>query len=82
LERLKGINLLGFKHCYYYTISKKNKRKILRNKISLLIEEYYKTKDYDGFMHGMASIFAHLEHANTFNLRKNLVNKLNFYLIN
>ena len=73
----KGIPFLGFRHFYYHSIPRKNKRKPLNNKIKDLIKEYKETKDYETLMQRFESILAHLEIGNTYYLRKNLVVKMN-----
>mgnify|MGYP001587283349 CR=1 FL=1 len=76
IQLKKGINFLGFRNFYYYNILKNNKRKLLKNKLNLILKEYKKTKSYNKFIQKIEAIFAHIEIANTFNLRKNLVNSL------
>jgi len=74
----KGINFLGYKNIYYYRILKKHKRKLIKNKLNIIIKEYKETNNYNKFISRIEAIFAHLEIANTFNLRKNLINKINY----
>ena len=72
----KGIDLLGFRNFYYHKILKKNKRRLLKNKINLILKEYKEKKDYDKFILRIEALFAHLETGNTYNLRKNIIKKI------
>ena len=72
----KGITFLGFRHFYHYSIPKKNKRKIVENKIKDLIKKNKEIKDYKRLMQKFESILAHLEIGNTYYLRKNIILKL------
>ncbi len=73
----QGIPFLGFRHFFHYSIPRKNKRKYIKNKIKVILEEYEETQLYDIFMQRIESTFAHLEFGDTYNLRKKLVNQLN-----
>ncbi len=70
-----GIHFLGFRNFYYHRILKKNKRKFINNKIKISINEYKETNDYEKLMQIIESILSHIENADTFNLRKNIVAK-------
>ena len=69
----KGINFLGFRSFYYHRILKKNKRKLLKNKLNLILNEYKETKDYNKLMKRIEAILAHLEIGDSYNLRKRLI---------
>jgi retron-type reverse transcriptase len=72
----QGINFLGFRNFYYYSILKKNKRRLINNKFNLVIQSYKETNNYKRLMQRIEAILAHIESCNSFNLRKHLVNKL------
>ena len=76
MELKQGIDFLGFKQFYYYMVLKRNKRKILKNKISLILNEYKETNNYERLMQRIEAILAHIENCNSFNLRKSIVNKI------
>ena len=69
----QGINFLGFRNFYHHKILKKNKRKLLRNKINSILKEYEEIKDYNKFIQRIEAISAYIENANTYNLRKKLI---------
>jgi hypothetical protein len=75
----QGINFLGFRDFYYYRILKKDKRKFLKDKLDLIVKDYRENGDYELFLRNTEAIVAHIENANTFNLRKNLVDKITKY---
>ena len=72
----KGIPFLGFRNFYHYKILRKNKIRLLRNKIDIMTKEYKETKSYENLMKRIESIFSHLEIANTFYLRRMIINKI------
>lgn len=72
----QGINFLGFRNFYYYRILKKNKRKIIKNKLNLILRECRETDDYERLRQRFESILTHLEFCNGFNLRKKIVKNL------
>ena len=76
IQLKQGIDFLGFRNFYYFSILKKNKRKILKNKLNLIIQEYKKTSNYERLIQRVESILAHIESCNTFNLKRNLIKKL------
>src|SRR3989344_4172049 len=78
MQLKQGTSFLGFRHFYHYSILKKNKRNLLKNKLFIIIKEYKETKNYNELISRIESLFAYLELANTYNLRKNSIN----YLIN
>ena len=74
----KGIPFLGSRHFYYHSILKKHKIKLIKYKLDTIIKEYNSINNYEKFMQRIESIFAHIEIANTFHLRKNLLSKIPF----
>jgi len=69
----RGINFLGYRNFYHHKILRKNKRRLLKFRINLILKEI---DDYQVFIRKLEATFAHLEIANTFNLRKNIVKSL------
>ena len=76
MQLKQGIDFLGFRHFYYYSILKKNKRRFLREKINLIIKEYKETNNYERLMQKLEAILAHVENCDSFNLRKKLIENL------
>ena len=72
----QGIDFLGFRNFYYHRILKKNKRKILKNKINLILDGFKETNNYKRLMQRIEAIFAHIENGNTYNLRKSIIEKI------
>jgi len=72
----KGISFLGFRNFHHHKILKKNKRKLLKNKLNLIIKEHKEINNYKKLMNRIEAIFAHLETGNTFHLRNKIVNKV------
>jgi len=75
-----GINFLGFRHFDRYSLLKMHKRKIIKNKLTFMLKEYKEVNSYGNLMRNIESVFSYIEHENTFNLRRNLVNKINLKL--
>ena len=76
MQLKQGVDFLGFRNSYCYRILKKNKRKILKDKIDIIIQEYKETNDYERLMQRIEALFAHIENCNSFNLRKNIISKI------
>ncbi len=72
----RGIPFLGFRNFIYHKVLKRNKIRPLRNKLKIIINEYKEDNDYNKLMQRIEGIFAYLEIANTFYLRRKIINKI------
>ena len=76
MQLKQGIDFLGLKNFYSHRILRKNKRKILRNKIGAIMQEYEKIDNYERLMQRIEAILAHIESCNGYYLRKKLIGSL------
>jgi len=58
---IKGIDFLWFRNFYFHKILKKNKRKLLKNKLNLILNEYRETNNCERFVQRTEAILAHVE---------------------
>ena len=72
----KGVPFLGFRHFNSYKILRKNKIRLLRNKLKIIIKEYKEINNYKNLIQKVESIFSHLEIADTFYLRRSIVRRI------